>query len=93
MKAFWNFIFRRIPIVKQLDGHKTRISTALTMLGLLLELINLVPVIFPQMQMIFDITSSTAQFLQQIDGWLLTVGITGLPIGLFDKYVKKKNNP
>lgn len=93
MSKIWAFIFRKIPIVKQLDGYKTYIGALFLFLAYasaflgeaLTQFPELSPYIVP-LKLGFEALDKLLPHLDTL-GWIVT------PVGLVDKVVKSDKEP
>lgn len=88
MKTLWNFVFRKLPIVSWLDGHKTTLGNAMVVLSALSSLLVQLSSSFPQVSWLIELAGATEQTLVQINEWLVLIGLPTLAIGVMDKKVK-----
>lgn len=90
MNTIWNFIFRKLPIIKQLDGHKTTIGAGMTVLAGLLELFSKLAVMYPEAMWLTDGAATLEAVVVQINHILTSVGMGFMTVGLIDKKVKSE---
>lgn len=88
MSGIWDFVFRRLPIVKSLDGHKTTIGAFLTVLSALLDLFSKLAVMYPEAMWLTDGAAALSHLVTQINQVLVSVGMGFMTVGLIDKKVK-----
>lgn len=85
MNKIWTFIFRKLPVVKQLDGYKTYIGVLFLFcayaVSFLAEVASVIPAVAPYALVVKTAFDAVAPHLATL-GWIIT------PVGLVDKVVK-----
>lgn len=85
----WEFIFRQLPIVKALDGHKTKVSALLLVFTYVFQLATQLSAMFPQTLWLAELHVSLNNLNVQLIDLLTSIGWGGLALGLADKEIKK----
>lgn len=88
MLAIWNFIFRRLPVVRLLDGKKTTIGAALTIAAGVMDILAKLAVMFPDKAWISDLAGALNMGLVDINEVLKGLGLGFMAVGLADKAAK-----
>ena len=88
MLRIWNFVFRQLPIVKRLDGHKTTIGAGMTVLAAVFELLSKLAVMYPEALWLTDGAATLSAGIAQINVFLTSIGMGFMTVGLIDKKVK-----
>lgn len=87
-KLVWEFVFRKLPIVKQLDGQKTKISALLIVFTYAVMAVTKIAPLFPQYLWLADLHVTLVNLQSQILDALNAIGWGTLVIGLADKEIK-----
>lgn len=88
-KMIWEFIFRKLPIVKALDGHKTKISALLLVFTYVFKLVMDLAGLFPEYVWLGELGVTLSNLNIQLIDTLTAIGWGGLAFGIADKEVKK----
>lgn len=89
-KLVWEFIFRKLPIIKQLDGQKTKISALLIVFTYAVAAVTKIAALFPQYIWLADLHVTLVNLQAQVLDALNTIGWGTLVVGLADKAIKAK---
>lgn len=89
MKTILNFIFQRLPIVRELDGYKTLLAAIFIALSALsTALVDIVP-LFPGYEFLGQAQASVAQALELMSKLFGYLGEGFAYGGLLGKWAKK----
>jgi hypothetical protein len=87
MSRLIDWLLNRIPLVRKLNGHKTKIGLVLYALSLVADLLFKSEVLFPDLA---GSGTALSNFIQQIISLLENLGISGMAIGGAGKIAKEQ---
>lgn len=88
--TLWETIFRKLPVLKQIDGYKRLISAVLILVAAVSWcLTNLAP-LFPDLAWLAPASKSVKELLDTIAQLAAYIGVPGYVVGVIDAKVKAK---